>query len=96
VGPVALLLRSSIIGIANDSWFARLLIPFVWGIVFCFFASFLKRDRRDTFIAHQRSLDRKAKWGMSPIQAFYFVEYMTASFTSLVFSLISGAIKSLF
>lgn len=94
--PFPNVLAGILIGIANDTWLARLVIPFVWGIVFCFYASFSWRDRREAFVAHQRSLGRKVKWGMSPIQAFYFVEYMTGSFTSLIFSVISGAIKALF
>jgi hypothetical protein len=94
--PFPNVLAGIIIGIVTDTWFARLVIPFVWGIVFCVYASFFTSGRKDRFVAHQKSLNRKAKWGMSPIEAFYFVEYMTACFTSLIFSLISGAIKSVF
>ena len=94
--PFPNVIAGILIGIANDTWLARLIIPFIWGIVFFFYASFFGRARKDSFVAHQESLGRKAKWGMSPNQAFYFVGYMTASFTSLIFSLISGAIKSLF
>ncbi len=85
-----------LIGIVNDTWLTRSTVPFIWGIVFCIYTSIVRRDKRDTFIANAKMHDRKAKWGMSSVQAFYFVEYMTATFTSLVFSIISGFIKGLF
>ncbi len=85
-----------LIGIGNDSWLVRLVIPFVWGIVFCVYVSFSWRDRRAAYIAQAESLDHKLKWDMSPTQSFYFIEYMTASSTSLIFSILSGTIKSIF
>jgi len=85
-----------LIGIANDTWLARLIIPFAWGIVFCIYTSIARRDKQNAFITKFQKVDRKAKWGMSHVQAFYFVEYMTASFTSLLFSIISGFLKGLF
>ena len=93
--PFTNLIAGILIGIANETWLARLIVPFLWGIVFCIYTSIARRDKRDAFITKAASLDRKAKWGMSQVQAFYFVEYMTASFTSLCFSIISGLIKGL-
>jgi len=84
------------IGIANSSWIARLVIPFGWAIVFCVSVSIFERKRRDAYVVNHGGLENKAKWGMSQIQAFYFVEYMTASSTSLIFSVLSGGIKSIF
>jgi len=94
--PFPNVIAGILIGIANDMWLARLTVPFIWGIVFCIYTSIFRRDKRDVFIANAEMRDRKAKWGMSHTQAFYFVEYMTAAFTSLVFSIISGFIKGLF
>lgn len=94
--PFPNVIAGILIGIANDTWFARLIIPFIWGVVFCIYTSIVRRDKRDAFIANAEMHDKKAKWGMSHVQAFYFVEYMTASFISLFFSLISGFIKGLF
>ena len=94
--PFPNVIAGILIGIANDTWLARIIIPFAWGIVFCIYTSIARRDKRDTFLTKSQSLDRKTKWGMSHVQAFYFVEYMTASFTSLLFSIISGLIKGLF
>ena len=82
-----------LIGIANDTWLARLIIPFVWGIVFCVYTSIARKNKRDAFIAKAEMRNRKANWGLSPMQAFYVIEYNTASFTSLSFSIILGFIK---
>lgn len=94
--PFANVIAGILIGVFNDTWLARLVVPFVWGIVFCIYISILGRKRRDAFIAKAEMNGRKAKWGMSHLQAFYFVEYMTAILTSLAFSAISGLIKGLF
>ena len=94
--PFPNVIAGILIGIANDTWLARLIAPFMWGVVFCFYTSIVRRDKRDAFISNAKMRDKKAKWGISHVQAFYFVEYMTASFTSLFFSIISGFIKELF
>lgn len=94
--PFPNVIAGILMGIASDTWLARLIAPFIWGIIFCIYTSIVRRNKRDAFIADAKMHDRKAKWGMSPMQAFYFVEYMTATFTSLVFSIISGFIKGLF
>ncbi len=94
--PFPNVIAGILIGIASDTWCAWLIVPFIWGIVFCIYTSIARRGERDAFIANAEIQDKKAKWGMSHIQAFYFVEYMTASFTSLFFSVISGFIKGLF
>ena len=83
-----------LIGVFNDSWVARLAIPFLWGLVFCLYVTIAQSGRRHAFIAAKQG--QKAKWGMSPFQAFYFIEYMTAVSTSLPVALLSGWIKQLF
>jgi len=94
--PFPNIIAGILIGVANDTWLARLIVPFVWGIVFCIDTSIFRREKRDAFVAKAEVLDRKTKLGMSHAQAFYFVEYWTASFTSLLFSVISGFIRGLF
>jgi hypothetical protein len=94
--PFPNVIAGILIGIANDTWLARLIIPFAWGIVFCIYTSIARRDKRDAFVTKSENLGREAKWGMSHVHAFYFVEYMTASFTSLLFSIISGFIRGFF
>jgi len=94
--PLPNVIAGILIGVANDTWLARLIVPFGWGIVFCIYTLIVRREKRDAFVAKAETLDRKAKLGMSHAQAFYFVEYMTASFTSLLFSVILGFIKGLF
>jgi len=94
--PFPNVIAGILIGVANDTWLARLIVPFVWGIVFCIDTSIFRREKRDAFVAKAEVLDRKTKLGMSHAQAFYFVEYWTASFTSLLFSVISGFIKGMF
>ena len=93
--PFLNVIAGIVIGIANDTWLARLVVPFIWGVVFCIYTSIVRRHKRDTFISNAKMHDRKTKWGMSHMQAFYFIEYMTATFTSLFFSIISGFIKVL-
>ena len=83
-----------LIGIANDTWLARIIVPFGWGIVFCIYASIARRKKKEVFIENPENSGRDAMFGMSHGQAFYFVEYMTATFTSLAFSIISGIIKA--
>jgi len=39
--------------------------------------------------------DRKARFGMSHILSFYFIEYATATSSSLFFSIIAGAIREM-
>ena len=96
MGPFPNVIAGILIGIVNDTWLSRLIIPFIWGFVFCIYTSIFRRDKRDVFITNAEIHDIKAKWGMSNVQAFYFIEYFTASFTSLLFSIISGFIKGLF
>jgi hypothetical protein len=94
--PFPNVIAGILIGIANDTWLARLIIPLAWGLVFCVYTSIARRDKRDAFITQSQGRDRQAKWGMSHMQTFYFVEYLTATSTSLIFSIISGLIKGLF
>ena len=85
-----------LIGVANDTWMARLVGPFIWGVVFCVSTSILGRDKRNAYVEHVEQLSHPLKWGMSPVQSFYIVEYMTAFSTSLLFSILTGFIKDLF
>lgn len=83
-----------LIGIANDEWIARLIVSFAWGIVFVIYASIFRQQNRDTFIA--QNLGRRAMWGMSSGVAFYFVEFMTAVITSMIFSVLAGIVRTVF
>lgn len=94
--PFMNVIAGILIGVFNDTWLSRLVVPFIWGVVFCIYVSIVHRERRDAFIANAEMHDRKARWGMSHMQAFYFTEYMTATFTSLALSVISGLIKGFF
>lgn len=94
--PFPNVLAGILIGIANDNWFARIIAPFIWGAVFCVYVSIVRRVQRDAFIADAEMHNRELRGGMSPLLAFYFIEYMTASSTALLFSILSGFIKGLF
>jgi len=94
--PFPNIIAGIMIGVVSDAWHIRLIVPFIWGIVYCVNTSIFRREKRDEFVARSEKLDRKTKLGMSQAQAFYFVEYGTVSFTSLLFSVISGFIKGLF
>jgi len=78
-------------GILNETWTARLTIPFIWGILFCIYIAIVGRIQRDNFIAK-----RKRILGMPPQIAFYLWEYGKAAFISLAFAAIAGLIKGLF
>jgi hypothetical protein len=91
--PLPNVIAGILIGIVNDLWVPRLIIPFGWGFVFCFYQSFFSSNRRAAFIEDAQSLDRPLKFGMNPRTGFYFVEYCTAVSTSVLFSVISGLIK---
>lgn len=91
--PIPNAIAGIIIGVLAYSWLGRLGIPFVWGISWCFLVSIVGREERDFFIKHKKG--QKAKWDMSPVWAFYYIEYMTASTTALLFSIITGLIKDL-
>jgi len=84
-----------IIGISNEAWLARLLVPVVWGIIWCVYL-WIKGDKFSEFITRAENINQPPKWGMSHAQAFYFIEYSTAFFTSLFFSLLFGFFKDLF
>jgi hypothetical protein len=94
--PIPNMLVGILIGLANDTWLPRLIIPFGWGVIFCIYTAIASRDKQDAFVSQAERRGRKAKGSMSHIQAFYLVEYATATSTSLVFSVIAGAIKAFF
>ncbi|MFH0854297.1 MAG: hypothetical protein V1891_02290 [bacterium] len=60
------------------------------------YTAIARQDKRDVFITNAEKHNKKAKWGMSHKQVFYFIEYMTASSTALIFSILAGVIKNLF
>jgi len=88
--PFPNVIAGILIGIANDEWLMRIVIPFIWGFIFCFTASITWHDRKSDYIEQAKMLNRPLKFGMSPLLAFYFIEYFTASSTALVFSVIAG------
>jgi len=92
--PMPNVIAGILIGLVNDTWLSRVIVPFGWGVIFCIYISIMQRDRLDAFVASRGN--QKAKWGMPPVQAYYFIEYGTATTTSLIFSIITGAIKALF
>jgi len=82
-----------LIGIANKSWLARILVPFVWGFIFYFYVIFFKGSYYDRYL--EKNKDRRLKWGMKPRVSFFFIEYMTALTTSFIFSIASGFVFDL-
>lgn len=78
------------IGLLTNHWGARLLLPCLWGIVWCLSCSLSKTAYRDEFIRRAAENRSSIKWHMTPLQAFYFVEYLTATAICLVISLIVG------
>lgn len=85
-----------LIGVANDTWMARLAAPFIWGIVYCIYVSMLRRERLAAFVAKDAGAERGRFKSWSPAQVFYFIEYSTAATTSLVFSIGAGIVSGFF
>lgn len=79
------------IGIVTDSWILRLILPFVWGGIFSIlklsFKEFELVELTDEFGKQTSIIKRRP--------TIQFSEYLSAVKTSLFFSLIFGAIKSL-
>jgi hypothetical protein len=85
-----------LIGIVNDTWFARVLACFIWGAVFLVYTSILRQDAKVAFISHTKERGKPLKWGLPPTLWFYVIEYFTATFTSLPFALMAGFIRCWF
>ena len=93
-----------LIGVVNDLWIARITAPLVWGFTWCVYL-WLQSDhsgirKKKVIIRERWSGDNQAwKHGFRgylrthPVLGFYFVEYFTALWTSLVFSVIGGIIR---
>jgi len=92
--PFVNVIAGILIGVFSDSWRVRVIISLVWGIIFCLYVTIAERRRQGAFLAEKKG--QKAKWGMSPLQAFYFIEYTTSVSTALPIALLSGWIKGLF
>lgn len=80
-----------LIGWLNDEWLLRLTIPLIWGAVWCVYNWLVRADR--TFETTHSS--QKPAWGLSNRGAFYLIEFNTAATTSLAFSLVAGALRTL-
>jgi len=93
--PFPNLIAGLLIGIVCDEWGERLISPFAWGILFCIYSAIFERAKDNISTADKRSLNYKVKWGMSFRQAFFFVKYITATFTSFIFAMLAGAIKGI-
>ncbi len=89
-----------LIGIVNDYWPARLLVPLAWGFTWCLYL-WLGEEHREFIERNAMARDRwddNEAWRQGfrgflrarPVLGFYFIEYGTAFFTSLVFSVLAG------
>ena len=94
--PIPNVIAGVLIGSVNDTWLLRILVPFGWGIAFCIYSSIAHRDKLDTFITQAEMKVQNAKFGMSHMISFHFIEYATATVTALVFSVVTGAIRAMF
>ena len=79
-----------LIGIVNDSWLTRIIAPFIWGFVIYGYTMTFRKGRHDSYVA--ANAGRKLRWGWSPRLSFFWIEYWTATTTSLIFSLLAGLI----
>ena len=93
--PFPNVIAGALIGAINDGWLPRFLIPFGWAFVYLFYVSLKDPDRRTAHLQHAEKTDCSPRFGLSPMMAFYVIEYGTASVTSLIFSIIFGALRDL-
>ncbi len=63
--PFPNVIAGILIGIANEIWSARFIIPLVWGIVYCIYVSFTKREELNIFIEQAMINNRKVN-GICP------------------------------
>lgn len=77
-----------LIGWFNDSWSARILIPFAWGIAWCVY-KYIKGDDRNIEAGMVMACTEPPP-GSTHRMAFY---NLTATSTSLIFSALAGVIK---
>lgn len=80
-----------VMGWVNDSWSARLIAPFIWGVVWC--VRFWITSAHRTFKLNEGSAGEA--WGLNSTSAFYVIEYGTSVTTSLLFSVLVGAIRAI-
>ncbi len=69
----------ALIGWLNDSWIARSVLPFAWGAIWCVRYWVLSRHLEYA----DRMKGHPLRSNMTPIQAFFFIEYATAATTTL-------------
>ena len=82
------LIAGLLIGWFNDFWIARILIPFGWGVIWCLYQFNLGADR--DYVNGMEMARRDPPAGSSHRVAFYKIEYLTATSTSLIFSVLAG------
>ena len=80
-------------GIANDTWLARIIAPFIWGFAFYGYTMVFRKQRHDYYVTANEG--KELRWGWKPGLAFFWIEYWTATTTSLVFSLLAGLVYSI-
>jgi len=61
--PFPNVIAGILIGIASDTWFARLIVPFIWGVAFCIYTLIARRGERDAFIANADIHGKKLNGG---------------------------------
>ena len=89
-------LAGILIGIANEGWFARLVVPFIWGLIWVLRTRLFDKQRLENYVSNVRARGGYQKFGLSPTAGFYLIEYLTAATTSLPIALITGLIRDLF
>ena len=83
-----------VIGIANDSWPAVLIVSAGWPLVFCVYVSLIRAERARATIAVFEARGSHFLFG-SPFLTFYAIEFATALVTTLPVAIVSHVIKRL-
>lgn len=83
-----------LIGFLNDAWIAKIIAPFIWGLIFIGYIWMVNPEKAKKHAIRHDGM--RTKLNMGPKMAFYLIEYATAAATALLFSIIAGAIVQLF
>lgn len=85
-----------VIGLANESWVAVIIVPFIWGFVYLAYLSIVHVEEKDRFVKFHTEINSLNYKGVPFGVMYYVLRYSRATIISLLFALLTYLIKSLF
>ena len=93
--PIPNVIAGVLIGIANESWRAVVMVSCIWGLVWCMTAWILEPTRAFESIRVFRERGQKLLF-RSPFVTFWVVEWFTAAVTATVVGTVTHFSATLF